>query len=336
MPERPEIAVVSLGGTIAMAPDPDAGGAVPRLGPDELVAAVPQLRNVAGLRTRVVRQVPGAHLTLEDVVELATTIETEIASGVDGIVVTQGTDTIEEVAFALDLLLAARVPVVVTGAMRAPHLAGADGPANLLDAVRSASSAALRAVGTVVVLGGEIHAARFVIKAHTQSPAAFISPLAGPLGWVAEGRPRLTMRPAGEAALDLPPDLRPGRAAIVTATLGDDGTLLRAAAGAGLDGIVVEALGGGHLPAAMLDALEYALAKMPVVLASRTQAGEILRETYAFPGSERDLLDRGTLSAGWLSARKARILLALQLGDQHAGVSLARRFEGYLRDAAPV
>jgi L-asparaginase len=253
MPDRPDIAVLSLGGTIAMTPDADSGGAVPRLGPDDLLAAVPQLRDVARLRTSAVRQVPGAHLTLEDVIELASAIEAEVASGADGIVVTQGTDTIEEVAFALDLLLDTSLPVVVTGAMRPAHLAGADGPANLLDAVRAASSAALHGVGTVVVLGGEIHAARLVVKTHTQSPAAFGSPLGGPLGWVGEGRPRLVARPAGSAALELPRDLRAGRVALLTATLGDDGTLLRAAVAESFDGIVVEALGGGHLPEAMLE-----------------------------------------------------------------------------------
>jgi L-asparaginase len=183
----------------------------------------------------------------------------------------------------------------------------------------------------VVALNGEIHAARLVVKAHTQSPSAFASPLAGPLGWVAEGRARLVLRPAGRPALDLPPDLRPGRVALVTATLGDDGALVRAAVDAGFDGLVVEALGGGHLPAAMLDAIDAAVAAMPVVLASRTQAGEMLRETYGFPGSERDLLGRGVLSAGWLNGRKARLLLALLAG---AGGPVDERLTAYLDQAS--
>jgi L-asparaginase len=175
-----------------------------------------------------------------------------------------------------------------------------------------------------------------VVKTHTQSPAAFGSPLGGPLGWVGEGRPRLVARPAGSAALELPRDLRAGRVALLTATLGDDGTLLRAAVAESFDGIVVEALGGGHLPEAMLEAVAFAVARMPVILASRTQAGEILSGTYAFPGSESDLLERGMLSAGWLGAPKARILLALLLGDRSDGATVAERFERFLTDAAPV
>lgn len=168
---------------------------VPSLRAEDLVAAVPGLAEVASVRTESFRQVPGAHLTLEDVVALAEKIRRELAGGeLGGIVITQGTDTLEEVAFALDLLVPEQPPVVVTGAMRAAHLAGADGPANLLDAVSVALSPRLRGLGTVVVLGGEIHAARPVVKGHTQSPAAFVSPLAGPLGWIAKGRPRLALR----------------------------------------------------------------------------------------------------------------------------------------------
>jgi L-asparaginase len=279
--------------------------------------------------------VPGAHLTLADVVALAAEIDVELESGADGVVVTQGTDTLEEVAFGLDLLVRSDKPVVVTGAMRAPHLAGADGPANVLAAVQAAASPRLRGVGTVVVLNGEIHAARLVVKGHTQSPDAFASPLAGRLGWVAEGTARLALTPAARPALGLPRELAPGRVALVTASLGDDGGLLAAAAGGGYDGVVVEALGGGHLPSAMLPAVDAAVRAMPVVLASRAQAGELLRETYGFEGSERDLYARGVLGAGWLNGRKARVLLALLLGADGGGASVPERLTAYLDAAAP-
>jgi len=335
MAGKPQILMLSLGGTIAMLPDAEAGGVVPSLQAEDLVAAVPGLAEVASVRTESFRQVPGAHLTLEDVVALAEKIRRELAGGeLGGIVITQGTDTLEEVAFALDLLVPEQPPVVVTGAMRAAHLAGADGPANLLDAVSVAVSPRLRGLGTVVVLGGEIHAARLVVKGHTQSPAAFVSPLAGPLGWIAEGRPRLALAPLARPALDFPLVRRPGRVALLTASLGDDGGLVRAAA-AGYEGMVIEALGAGHLPAAALDALDEAVAAMPVVLASRTQAGEILRATYGFPGSETDLLGRGLLSSEWLGARKARILLSPLLAAPGAAEPVAERLARYLAEAAP-
>lgn len=335
MSRKPDIVVLSLGGTIAMTPEHPGGGAVPSLDANDLVAGVPGLAGVARLRTRSFRRVPGAHLTLDDVVALAGEIDAEIEGGADGVVVTQGTDTLEEVAFGLDVLVRSEKPVVVTGAMRAPHLAGADGPANVLAAVQAAASPHLHGVGSVVVLNGEIHAARLVVKRHTQSPAAFASPLAGPLGWVAEGIPRLVLRPAGRPRLDLPVGLRPGRVALVTATLGDDATLVRSAVGAGFDGLVIEALGGGHLPAATVEAVDAAIARLPVVLASRTQAGELLRETYGFAGSERDLLARGAVGAGWLNGRKARILVALLLGAPGGAEAVPERLAEYLQAAAP-
>jgi L-asparaginase len=336
MPGGAEIVVLSLGGTIAMTPERPGEGAVPTLDAADLVAGVPALADAAQLRARSFRRVPGAHLTLSDVVALAAEIDAELAGGADGVVVTQGTDTLEEVAFGLDLLVRSDKPVVVTGAMRAPHLAGADGPANLLAAVQAAASPRLRDVGTVVVLNGEIHAARLALKRHTQSPDAFASPLAGRLGWVAEGTARLALRPAARPGLGLPAELEPGRVALLTASLGDDGGLLAAAAAGGFDGIVIEALGGGHLPAAMLEALDAALAAMPVVLASRAQAGEVLRTTYGFDGSERDLHARGVIGAGWLNGRKARVLLALLLGARDGAGAAAERFTAYLDAAAPV
>lgn len=319
-----------------MVPDAAAGGAVPGLGAEELLAAVPGLGEVASLRTQSFRQLPGAHLTLGDVIALADRIRAELRTGeLSGVVVTQGTDTMEEVAFALDLLVSASQPVVVTGAMRAAHLAGADGPANLLDAVGVAVSPQFRDVGAVVVLGGEIHPARLVVKTHTQSPAAFASPSAGPIGWVAEGRPRLLLRPAARPGLELSEPLEAARVALITIGLGDDGALVRAAAREPFDGMVIEALGGGHVPEAVVDAIDDALATMPVVLSSRIQVGEVLRGTYAFAGAEVDLLGRGLLSSGWLGARKARVLLALLLSDRSAAGSAPERFARYIAEAAP-
>src|SRR5215207_5341529 len=148
-------------GRSTMAPQAS-GGVAPKLDAADLVAAVPRIADVASLRATTFRQLPGAHLELSDVVALAQEIRSVLDSGADGVVVTQGTDTIEEVAFALDLLLGGPEPIVVTGAMRNPHLPGADGPANLLAAVQVAASPRLRDTGTVmVVTNDEIHAARF-------------------------------------------------------------------------------------------------------------------------------------------------------------------------------
>ena len=324
-----EIAVIALGGTIAMTSS-GAGGVAPTLSAEELTAAVPGLADVARIRTSTFRQLPGAHLGLEDATALAREVRRAAATS-DGVVVTQGTDTIEEVAFVLDLLVGSPRPVVVTGAMRNPQVPGADGPANLLAAVQTAASPVARDLGCIVVLNDEIHAARLVVKRHTARPDAFGSPLAGPLGYVAEGRPRVLLRPVAAKA-DISGDVIPRSVALVTVVLGDDGTAVRGAA-EGNEGIVVEAMGGGHVPIAVADAIGAVTPTMPVIFASRTQSGEVLRSTYGFPGSEADLLARGALSAGWLNARKTRVLLSLLLGDERPA-KLPVRLAAYLDVAA--
>jgi L-asparaginase len=324
------VSILALGGTISMRGD---AGRFASLDADELIASVPALQGIARLRSVTFRELPGAQLSLTDALALAGAVWEEFQRGADGVVIAQGTDTIEEVAFTLDLLVETSRPVVVTGAMRNPQLEGADGPANLLAAVQAAASQQLRGLGCVVVLGDEIHAARLVMKAHTSSPSAFISPLAGPIGWLSEGRPRIMLRPRRAAPLALPDPALLGRVALVSAVLGDDGGLVRAALAGGYQGMVLEALGGGHVPALMVEPLSAAVAAMPVVLASRAGVGEILRETYAFAGSERDLLSRGLLSAAWLNSRKARILLALLLASSDSRHVLCESFQAYLEEA---
>ncbi len=309
--------VFSLGGTIASTNGGETGsvgGVAPELGARDLVEAVPQLRHVAELEAVSFRQVPSGDLLFSDLVELAGEIEKRMEEGAAGVVVTQGTDTIEETAFALDLLVRGDRPVVVTGAMRNPTLAGPDGPANLLAAVQVAASSQSAGLGTLVVFNDEIHAARFVRKTHSSSTAAFRSPTAGPIGWVYEGRPRIVYRlptlkgVPGPAGVTVPP------VALLTATLGDDLRLLSQVESLGYSGLVLEAFGVGHVPGRVVGALEDLAARLPVVFASRTGSGEVFKETYGFPGSERDLLSRGLISAGFLDGPKARVLLSLLLG----------------------
>ncbi len=302
------------------------GGLAPALDGGDLAFALPELVELADVRPLAFRQLPGAHLSLDDASALAAVLERELGRGtLAGAVVTQGTDTIEETAFALDLLLGVDEPVVVTGAMRAPALPGADGPANLLAAVKVAAHRPARGLGTLVVMNDEIHAARHVSKAHTTSPAAFCSH-PGPLGWVAEGAPRIVLRPASRPERRLSPSAGRGSVALLTAAL-DDGVGGRLPPVAeGVQGVVIEALGGGHLPASLLEDVDGLAARMPVVLASRTGRGELLRNTYGFAGSERDLLARGLIHAGSLDGPKARVLLLLLLRTGLSGRELAEAF----------
>lgn len=308
MPGR-EVAVFALGGTIAMRADSAGGAVVPALSAADLLAAVPGLDDV-GVHLAVHQPVnkPGASLTFADLYGLADAITTAIAGGCAGAVVVQGTDTIEETAYLLDLLVAGDAPVVVTGAMRNPALAGADGPANILAAIRTAASTVARGLGAVVVMNDQIHAARWVAKTHTASPAAFTSPGHGPLGHITEGIVSIPARPAQRSPHITAEVRREVRTAVVTIALGDDGTLIEAA-GEHADGLVIAALGVGHVPEQTVPALERLARRIPVVLASRTGAGPVHQHTYGFPGSETDLLTRGLITAGHLAPLKARLLL---------------------------
>ena len=315
MPEtapRPRLLALSLGGTITMTAHAS-GGIAPTLGAGELVAAVPGLAEVAQIEARSPLRLPSPSLTAENILAVAEEIRAGFAQGLDGAVVIQGTDTIEETAFLLDLLVDDTRPVVVTGAMRGPQQPGAAGAAALLAAATVAASREAQDLGTLVVLNDEIHAARFVRKAHTALTSAFVSDTGGPLGLVAEGRARFFARivraplPSLAVEGELPP------VALVKMAMGDEGRLLRAVPDLGYAGLVIEGMGAGHVPAPLAELVGELAARMPVVLASRTLAGPVFERTYGYPGSEIDLVGRGVLPAGLLSAVKSRLLLMLAL-----------------------
>lgn len=309
----PRVAIFSTGGTIASKRSAD-GVASPNLTADELVAAVPQLADVANITAVSFRQVASSELTVSDMIGLAERIGGAVADGATGTVITQGTNTIEETSFVLDLLWDREEPIVVTGAMRHPGLPGADGPANLLASVVVAASPVARELGCLVVFNDEIHLPLFVRKTHTSNPATFRSPLTGPIGWITEHHCRIALRPVvrhhiaiGGVPAVVPP------VGLLKVTLGDDGRVLTAFGSLGYQGLIVEATGGGHVPRVMVEPLAALAKQMPVVLVSRTGAGEVLRSTYGFPGSETDLLKRGLIHGGILDGPKARLLLTLLL-----------------------
>ncbi len=307
------VLVISLGGTIASTPTQRTSGVVPQLTARDLVEAVPGLSDVADVTTMSFRQVPSGDLTLADVVALAQLIRERVGEGVDGIVVTQGTDTIEETSFALDLLLDVPVPVVITGAMRNPTQASPDGPGNVLAAIKVAASRHARGLGCVVVMNDEQHAAPFVRKTHSASLATFQSPNLGPIGWVGEERVRIGARPPRLAHLEGNETTDVVPVALISCAIGDDGRLLGTLAASGYRGAVIDGFGAGHVPGVMALAVEELVAQMPVVLCSRTGAGEVLDHTYGFVGSESDLLARDVVSGGMLDARKSRVALSLAI-----------------------
>jgi L-asparaginase len=320
MPPVREVTVLAAGGTIAMVGE---GGALPQLDAAGLVAAVPALAGVPGLRARTLGSWPGVHVGAADALEIARAAAAEAAGG-RGVVLTHGTDTLEETAVLCDLLHGGEAPIVVTGAIHPASAAGADGPANLLDAVRAAADAATAGLGAVVAFAGELHAAQAVRKSDSVSPRAFSSPRTGPIGRVAEERVEVWSAP--DRRPPLPVAQLDARVDVIAAGLGADGVLVEAALAAGADGLVVVLLGAGHAPPAFLAACRAAATQVPVVACVRPECGRILRATYAFEGAEGDVRAAGMLLAPALSPAAARITLMACLGAGYSRVATAAAF----------
>ncbi len=338
MPEspRPRVAVGTLGGTITMTSPgkrPDTSphrtvGVTPTAGATDVLAVVPGLRDIAEVSGHTLRRVPGASLGFEDLLESLAWAREAVDAGATGVVLVQGTDTLEESSYLLDLFWDRPQPLVLTGAMRNPEQVSADGPGNLLAAVTTAASNAMRDSGVVVVMNDEVHAAVRVRKSDPTALQAFTSSTGGPIGRVVES----TVVPVGriDRVPPLPTPFTVGEAcvALVECALDDRGELLRLAADR-YDGIVVAAFGAGHVSGPAAEVVSEAVARVPVVVASRTGAGTTLSLTYGFPGSESDLARRGAVLAGWLDPRKSRLLLwallALGRGPGEVRAEFARR-----------
>ena len=309
------VAVVFTGGTISMGFDPVAGGNVPSLDGAAILARTPGLDRIAEVVPIDRGLIPASHLTFADLMTLGVVIQAAISDEAnDGVVIVQGTDTIEETAFAWDLVVESPKPVVVTGAMRAPHEPSYDGPANLRRAVGAAASPLLHEAGVVVSLAGSIEAADDVTKMHTTAFDTFRSPNRGSLGSAAED---------GSVEVDVPRGprrrLRPvpsdgARVEVVQAGIGSDGAMVDAVVASGARGVVVAATGAGNTSPGMLAAAERAIAAgVVVVLASRCPAGAV-STAYAFPGGGATWVRAGAIPAGTLCAIKARVALGLGLG----------------------
>ncbi|HSM34635.1 MAG TPA: asparaginase [Anaerolineae bacterium] len=327
MAEHERVVVIFTGGTIAMLPDPLTGAAMPALDGAGIVARVPGLAAIAELETIDWGIVPASHLRFGQILELAELIGHAVdRPGVQGVVVVQGTDVLEETAFAWDLLHAREKPVVVVGAMRNAAEPGFDGPRNLADAVRVASDPRFVGEGVLVVMGGSILPADDVTKSHSQALDSFAAPNHGRLGRVDGGDvvlerrrpPRRRLQPAPQAAAE--------PVALLTAVVSTDGDLLRAAVGQGAKGVVVAATGAGNTDPDLLAAAVDAMAEgVPVVLTTRCASGAV-GPHYGFPGGGRSWQDAGAILAGTLSGPKARIALALGLGAGLDGDGLSRLF----------
>jgi len=303
------IAILTTGGTIAMQYDAEAGGAIPILGADELTAVLPS--GLPQLEVEEVVRMPSSHFRLDTLCAIRERVaELVTEPDVGGVVITHGTDTLEETAYLLDLTVPGEKPVVLTGAMRAASDVGYEGQANLLAAVRVAAAPQTRGLGAVVVFNDEIHAARYVTKMHTLSTATFQSPGWGPMGRM-EGNAVIVERRPERHVLPwrgLEPNV-----VLLKLAVGMEADLLESALARPVRGVVIEALGGGRVPPWWLPAIERAQAQgVSVVIASRCPSGRVW-DAYGYPGAYHSLADLGCLFAEGLNGQKARIKLMVVL-----------------------
>ena len=333
------VAVIFTGGTISMVASAEAGGRVPTLDGAAILARAPGIDRIAQLVPIDLGRTPASHFTFEKLFQIGSEIRRcQADPSIDGVVVVQGTDVIEETAFFWDLLLEDDAPVVVTGAMRAASDANDDGPDNLRDAVRCAASPSLRRQGVVVVLDHTISQADDVTKTHASALDTFQCLNLGPLGWV-DGEEVSVARSRG-GRRHVGTDRAAEGVQLVTAHVAMNGSQLDAAAANGAPGIVVEATGAGNTSALLLEAAERAMERgIAVALTTRAASGAA-GAGYAFPGGGATWVRAGALLAGHLSGPKARIALALGLGaglgrDALAELLADPRDWGPAIDAAP-
>jgi L-asparaginase len=318
------IGLLFTGGTISMKLDPATGGAVPALGAADILAQVPELGRVCEFETEDFARLPGPHVTPDEMWRLARRAAAWLERpDIDGLVITHGTDTIEETAFLLDLVLTSEKPVVLVGAMRTVSDPSWDGPGNLIAAARVAACPAARGYGVMVVMDEQIVPAREVRKIHTESSGAFAASEFGPVGVIDSGtvifRRRLRPRPTwGDPAAE--PGVRvrriESRVELVQAYTGMSDYLVRAASTHGARGLAVIGFGRGNVPPAIVPALADAVAAgLVVTISSRSLSGRVAPR-YGYDGGGLHLSKIGAILAGDLSGAKARLLQMVALGHE--------------------
>ncbi|NVZ99098.1 asparaginase [Pseudomonas gingeri] len=325
--ELPGCLFIATGGTIAMQVDPLTSAPIPALSGSDLLKAVPELAAIARLEVNNLSNVPSVEMGPLRWLRLHREIEAALArEDIVGVLVSHGTDTLEETAWFLDLTLTSRKPVVLIGAQRNASEADFDGPRNLRSGIRVCIAPESVGKGVMVVLNDQINAAREVSKTHTSDVESFNSGDAGLLGRVDGERVTFYRSPCRRYALPLGDTGLP-RVDIVPMYAGADGALLRAAVQAGARGLVIQALGAGNVNTEMHAAILEAIALgITVVIASRVPRGRV-RPVYGFTGGGVTLRDAGALFANDLSAQKARILLMLAMQVPRSSTELHAIFD---------
>ena len=322
---KKNILIIFTGGTFSMKIDKETGGAIPRYSGSELLDKIPQAKKLANLICYDFGKYPGPHITPQLMLKLSKKI-TQLSSknNITGVVVTHGTDTLEETAYFLDLNVKSKIPIVVIGSMKNSSEPDWDGPKNLTDAIRVCLNKKCNGLGVLVCLNGEINAASEVTKTFTDEIDTFTSLDFGPLGYVKNNKIILNRLPRKLEKI-YSTKINP-KVDMLTVYAGMDEKFFKFSADSGTHGIVIEALGVGNVPPAAFKGIEYAVKKgITIVLVSRCPAGETL-DIYSYPGAGKHLNNLGVIFVEYLNGQKARIKLMLALGKTKNKKKLKKLF----------
>ncbi|MDY6821986.1 MAG: asparaginase [Deferribacterota bacterium] len=322
------IAIIGLGGTIAMMKD-DTGLARPALDSEKILENSGILINQRDVTFHPINlaNVPGVDISFNLLLELANKIKELEKHNIDGVVITQGTDTLEETVYFMDLILDNQIPVVFTGAQRNPSLPSSDSAINLLDSIRVVLDEKAVEYGTLLVFNSEIHLAKEVIKTHTSRFDTFKSLEFGPVGAVVENIVYWQRKRLDKKIIYNIKKPKIG-VEIISCGISMKSYLIDLLTEKGVDGIILETMGAGHVPSNIIDSLKKAINNNILVVAtSRCFTGRLFRNTYNFNGSEKTLRDIGVIFSNWLYTTKARIKLIVLLSSELNHSEIKENFE---------
>ena len=321
-----KILIIFTGGTIAMKIDPIIHAAIPALNADEIISTVTNIKNFADIEVFNFCNLPSPHITPEIMMKLANLVKENIVrDDINGIIITHGTDTLEETAYLLDLNIKSDKPIVMVGAMRNHSELGYDGSSNLSAAICTVISEKSRNKGVLVVMNNEVNAASEVTKTNTLSLDTFKSLEFGPLGVVDNDEVIYYRGMISHQFINT--DKIETKVALIKCVPGMESDILDFYISSGYKGIVIEALGRGNVPPAMMPGINNAIQNnIPVVMVSRCNTGRVL-DTYGYVGGGKNLRDTGVLFGGNLPGQKARIKLMLILGTTKDLSEIKNQFE---------
>lgn len=321
-----KILIIFTGGTISMTKEDGSNAVVPTLSGEEILNFTPAIKEIADTHTYNFDIIPGPHMTPEKMFAISKLIKEKIINEkFDGVIVTHGTDTLEETAYLVDLTYDLENPVVFVGAMKSSSDLGWDGSLNLIEALYTACSNKSYSKGVLVVLNSEIHSASQVTKTHTHRLNAFQSPDTGPVGYVDNNEVFYYQRYIERRYIDTL-SLEP-KVDLVKCAAGMDDKFIRCCIESGSKGIVIEGTGRGNVPPLLMESIKEAINKnIIVILVSRCNMGKVF-ESYGYEGSGMELLNLGVIRGNNLPGQKARIKLIVALGKTNRIEEIRSIFE---------